>query len=176
MVAIEKDQTAYWEPSDTWKPLLSGGCAAGCEENGPLTQKNLKHNPSQVDVLVARRMARSRWWEMWADRATEPKPPISQYWRQLRRLRSANFFTPWGVSASRNSFVMPVLKFVFCKNTYLDLIVFGPPWAQKMAGRAFDFWKTLWLFDIIGQLRLKQLLVKRIFLVVVAVVVLVGRG
>ena len=127
----------------------------------PLTHKSLY---SQVDVLVARGMARSRWWEMWADRATEPKPPISQYWRQLRRLRSANFFTPWEVGASRNSFVISVLKFVFCKNTYLDLIVFGPPWAQKMAGLAFDFWKTLWLFDIIGQLRLKQLLAKRIFL------------
>ena len=88
----------------------------------PLTHKSLY---SQVNVLVARRMARSRWWEMWADRATEPKPPISQYWRQLRRLRSANFSTPWEVSVSGNNFVISVLKFVFCKNTYLDLIVFG---------------------------------------------------
>ena len=51
-------------------------------------------------------------WEMWADRATEPKPPISQYWRQLRRLRSANFFTPWEVSASKNNFVISGSKFV----------------------------------------------------------------
>ena len=115
------------------------------------TKKTLKHNPSQMDVLVARGMARSRWWEMWADRATEPKPPISQYWRQLRRLRSANFSTPWEVSVSGNNFVISVLKFVFCKNTYLDLIVFGRASLWLGGGNIlylylFMFVLCIWLF------------------------------